>query len=1146
MTVSRAGVSGARSWIVAAALVGWLVLASAQIARAQGATGSGPPAPESAAPAEPVASAETRSRVAEIDTEIARLGKLEEEWASRSARFALARQEAPASLAALEAEAAKLKRRDAPGLGADRAVAELETELLGSEQDLALARKAAAGLEAEAAGRAERRKQIPELLAAAKERLLALESEATASAGEPALVAARSRLARARSQAIESEIAAYEEELRSYDARGQLLVVRREVAALRVGVLEARVEALQQAISARRQGEAEVAAQEAERSVEFTEPMPPAVLDVVRELAAENRELALRRTGPDGLLQQIEDASRKLARAERQVAQVTADLELLRRNVEAPGLSGSVGFLLRKTRANAPDAGMYRRFIRMRRNQISGVQLQQIELSERRQALADVDEIVAKRMADFESLIPPEERAAVEARLRDLLDTQRRYLDTLIADTETYFQKLVDFDARQRELVQRTQALVRFVDERVLWVRSGEAFPDTFAADAMEALAWLTEKRFWSQILRALVTSIRRSPLLFAGGALLLLALPWAGPRIRARVAKLGELARDPSCIRMEPSVAALAWSLLLALWGPGLLAFLGWRLGLSLDATQFVRCFASGLLAAAFVWATLLVPRQLLRPAGIAEAHLGWPAAATRDLRLELRWASGLVIPAVFVIAVFEVRAEEAWSESVGRLAFLLTMGAALVFTHRVLRKDGGAVRRILTHRVEASVPPGTWRILFAAALALPAGLAVGAARGYYWTSLQLATSIHATLIFLFLLAFAHQLGARWLLLAGRRLALRRWHEATVDRGEAASPVPDLPPTAREEPEVDLATVDEQTGRLLKGGTLLAAAIGVSLILGDLLPAASALRSVELWQTSTTATVEMVDAAGERISSVEERLVPVTLSDLLLALLVVAATIALARNLPGLMEISMFRHLRSSAGERYAYATIGKYTVTLVGVAAALQLVGVGWSNIQWLLAAVGIGLGFGLQEIFANFISGLIILFERPIRVGDTLTVGDISGTVSKIRIRATWITGFDRKELVVPNKEFITSRLVNWSLSDAVLRVEIPVGIAYGSDTERAQRVLEDVARRNPHVLEEPPPHAVFRGFGDSCLEFELRAFSPDVSHYLKIVHELHMEIDRAFRAEGIEIAFPQRDLHVRSLPVHLRDAVGAPQD
>jgi len=237
---------------------------------------------------------------------------------------------------------------------------------------------------------------------------------------------------------------------------------------------------------------------------------------------------------------------------------------------------------------------------------------------------------------------------------------------------------------------------------------------------------------------------------------------------------------------------------------------------------------------------------------------------------------------------------------------------------------------------------------------------------------------------------------------------------------------------------------------------------------------------------------------------------------------------------MPGLLELSFFRRVGLGPGERYAYATIVKYGVAALGVALAAGAIGLNWSSIQWLVAAVGIGLGFGLQEIFANFISGLIILFERPIRVGDTVTIGDLSGTVSRIRIRATWITGFDRKELVVPNKEFVTSRLVNWSLSDTVLRVDVKVGVAYGSDVQRALALLREVALREPRVLREPRPDAWFLGFGESSLDLELRAFSPDVSSVLPILHALHVAIDDAFREAGIEIAFPQRDLHIRSLP------------
>jgi len=213
---------------------------------------------------------------------------------------------------------------------------------------------------------------------------------------------------------------------------------------------------------------------------------------------------------------------------------------------------------------------------------------------------------------------------------------------------------------------------------------------------------------------------------------------------------------------------------------------------------------------------------------------------------------------------------------------------------------------------------------------------------------------------------------------------------------------------------------------------------------------------------------------------------------------------------------------------------TSARYVITIVGIVTVFNVIGVGWSNVQWLVAAVSVGLGFGLQEIFANFVSGLMLLFERPIRIGDTVTIGNITGTVTRIQIRATTITDWDRKELVIPNKEFITGQVVNWTLSDPMQRIVTTVGVAYGSDTDLVEKLLYQVAREEPNVLAEPEPRVYFRGFGESTLDFELRAFISHIDLLVRTKHQLHKAIDQAFRTAGIEIAFPQRDLHVRSLP------------
>ncbi len=216
-----------------------------------------------------------------------------------------------------------------------------------------------------------------------------------------------------------------------------------------------------------------------------------------------------------------------------------------------------------------------------------------------------------------------------------------------------------------------------------------------------------------------------------------------------------------------------------------------------------------------------------------------------------------------------------------------------------------------------------------------------------------------------------------------------------------------------------------------------------------------------------------------------------------------------------------------------YAISIVCRYLVAAVGVMIACQSLGFSWSSVQWLVAAMGVGLGFGLQEVFANFVCGIIILLERPIRVGDLVTVNGTTGFVTRMQLRATMIMDYDRRELIVPNKKFITDDVINWTLTDSVTRIVVPVGIAYGSDTMLAQNSLLKVAREHPMVLSEPRPEVIFSKFGDSCLDFELRVHIPNRDHYPEIVHQLHMAIDREFRDQHIEIAFPQQDVHVRGI-------------
>jgi potassium efflux system protein len=226
-------------------------------------------------------------------------------------------------------------------------------------------------------------------------------------------------------------------------------------------------------------------------------------------------------------------------------------------------------------------------------------------------------------------------------------------------------------------------------------------------------------------------------------------------------------------------------------------------------------------------------------------------------------------------------------------------------------------------------------------------------------------------------------------------------------------------------------------------------------------------------------------------------------------------------RNIPGLLEMTILQRLPIDNAGRFAYSTLARYTIVVVGLASDSSTVGIGWQKVQWLATALTFGLAFGLQEIFANFVAGLIILFERPIRVGDMVTIDNVTGVVTRIRIRATTIGDSDRKEYIVPNKEFITGRTLNWTLSDTINRIVINVGIAYGSDTELARDLLLKAAHDHPAILRDPEPSASFEEFGESSLKLILRCFLPNLTERTRVIHELHTTINRSFAAHGIEI-------------------------
>jgi small-conductance mechanosensitive channel len=247
---------------------------------------------------------------------------------------------------------------------------------------------------------------------------------------------------------------------------------------------------------------------------------------------------------------------------------------------------------------------------------------------------------------------------------------------------------------------------------------------------------------------------------------------------------------------------------------------------------------------------------------------------------------------------------------------------------------------------------------------------------------------------------------------------------------------------------------------------------------------------------------------------------------------------------LGALLETEFFPPRSVDHGVRDSILKLLHYALTTVGFLLAISMLGFELKNFLVLAGALGIGIGFGLQHIVNNFVSGLLLLFERPVKVGDMIMIESEWCTVRKIGLRATTVETFDQSEIIVPNSDLISQKVTNWTLTSEQSRVVVKVGVAYGTNVKQVLEILTECANQHPKVLTEPPPSPLFVQFGDSAMNFELRAWVEKASHRLQVKSDLLTAIDEMFHRQGVEIPFPQHDLHLRSIDASALENLSSP--
>ncbi|QIM68273.1 mechanosensitive channel MscK [Basfia succiniciproducens] len=710
---------------------------------------------------------------------------------------------------------------------------------------------------------------------------------------------------------------------------------------------------------------------------------------------------------------------------------------------------------------------------------------------------------------------------AEKNQLTDILAARDKVLTDLLKQLNGQLNVSINLELNQQQVQTISDALQSKLKQQSFWVKSNSNIDLKWLQDAPMLIRYqlrgigntfdfsnwrdnLVPAVFWILLLIALTAIIHRKK-----------------EKIKQQLTRINNKIKSLGTDNQWNTPLAIFWTIILCL--PSTFMFLAVFILVTYicfqDPTQV---WPWGLKMSVY-WLFFAFLLAMLRPNGIGYTHFGMPKQSNETFRKILK-QSVWVIALLLNTSIFTNLEMGVTYDVLGQAMTIIVLIVTIFIVAPGFRKAISTYQEA-TNNDKQGTHTYVLYLIRAVLLLAPIILIVLIAVGYYYTALVLIEHLVATYFAVITWVIFRNIIQRAFSVTSRRLAAKRLQEKREQaraKAEASEhPEGDSGEVILEVKEETLAVseVKQQISKITDFLLWLCLFGLLYWVWSDLVTVAYYLDGVTLWKQSVTT------ESGTVMESV-------TLFNLLIAILVLFATYVLVRNIGGVLEVLIFSNLKLSQGTPYTITTLLTYAVIALGASFAFGTLGMSWSKLQWLFAALSVGLGFGMQEIFANFVSGIIILFERPVRIGDVITLGEFNGTVSKIRIRATTLVDFDGKEVIVPNKAFVTERLVNWALSDTVTRVIIRVGVAYGSDLELTKKLLLQAANDCDKVLKTPSPVVYFLTFGASTLDHELRVYVGNLSDRNPTIDFLNNRINTLLAQHNIEIAFNQLDVFIKN--------------
>ncbi|WP_431224081.1 miniconductance mechanosensitive channel MscM [Serratia sp. L9] len=893
----------------------------------------------------------------------------------------------------------------------------------------------------------------------------------------------------------------------SANNRQELARMRAEVYKKRHEKTDIQLQALRNNLNSQRQREAERALEKTEQLAEQNGDLPKSISQQLQI----NRELS---TALNNQAQQMDLISSQQRQAAAQTLQVRQALSTIIEQAQWLGASTALGETLRAQVATLPDMPKPQQLD----SAMADLRVQRLRFESQLEKLPQ--RAIELKQDDGSPLTIAEQRI-VDAQIR----TQRELLNSLLSGCDTQILELTKLKVANTQLVEALNEIRDAAHRYLFWVPDVSPISLSYPLNVAHDLTRLLSLDTLTQLSGAFMMMVTsRETLVPLFGAVLLVIFSISSRKhyqafLARASSRVGKVTQDEFLLTLR----TVFWSILVALPLPVLWAALGFGLQNAWPYPVAV-AIGDGVTATLPVLWVCMISAAFAHPQGLFIAHFRWPVQQVSRAMRYYKMSIWLIVPLIMALITFDNLNDREFSSTLGRLCFIL-LCLALALVTNSLKRAGIPLYLDKKGSGENLINTALWGLLLSA----PLIAALASTVGYLTTAQKLLARLETSVAIWFLLLVVYHIIRRWMLIQRRRIAFDRAKQRRADilaqraKGEVeTSHTPNSTEGSIEvdETEIDLDVISAQSLRLVRSILTMIALVSVIALWSEIHSAFGFLENIKLWDV--TSTVNGVDIAQ-----------PITMGAVLIAILVLIVTMQLVRNLPALLELAVLQHLDLTPGTGYAITTITKYLLLLFGAILSFSWIGIEWSKLQWVVTALSVGLGFGMQEIFSNFISGLIILFEKPIRIGDTVTIRNLTGSVTKINTRATTISDWDRKEIIVPNKAFITEQFINWSLSDTLTRVVLTVPAPAEANSEEVTKILTNAAERCTLVLDNPAPEVYLVDLQQGIQIFELRIYAAEMGHRMPLRHEIHQLILAGYREHGITLPYPPFQVRTETL-------------